>query len=289
MLGEPGDLPNLPAVLWVTAAFRSNHPPGEAHPAMPYKFALERPDYSDLAGGKVLLGRPGHPALPVRLASEVFQRCLAIRAADGLTGPVTLCDPCCGAAYHLAVLAFLHGESLRGIVASDIDPGILSLAAKNLGMCASAGLDQRTAELAELHGRFGKPSHMEALAAAGRLRKRLVDLTARHAIGIRSFQADALDKDSLSRGLEGASVDVVIGDVPYGRQSRWQGSGAENPDPLGLLLESLHANLHPGSVVAVISDKGQKTSHAGYDRLERLSIGKRLTVFWRWREAPPAG
>ena len=50
---------------------------------MQYKFAKEQPDYSDLASGRVFYSLPGHPAFPVRLASEVFQRCLAHREDAG--------------------------------------------------------------------------------------------------------------------------------------------------------------------------------------------------------------
>lgn len=263
--------------------------PCGAYSGMPYKFALERIDYSDLASGKVFLSASGHPAFPVRLASEIFQRCRAIRAADGLTGRLTLFDPCCGAAYHLAVLAFLHGQSLREIVASDIDPLVLPLAERNLAMLSTAGFDRRMIELAEMRNRFGKSSHAEALAAAGRLRKKLVEMTARHEIKTRSFRADALKRDSLSVGLKGVPVDVVITDVPYGRHSRWQDSSTGDRDPIGLLLEALRPSLHSGSVAAILSDKRQKASHEEYQRIERLSIGKRQAVFWRLKKAPQAG
>src|SRR5438128_795255 len=40
---------------------------------MPFKFAVERENYADYASGKVFYNLPGHPAFPVRLASEIFQ------------------------------------------------------------------------------------------------------------------------------------------------------------------------------------------------------------------------
>ena len=43
---------------------------------MEYKFASERTNYTDLASGNVFYSLPGHPAFPVRLASEIYQRCL---------------------------------------------------------------------------------------------------------------------------------------------------------------------------------------------------------------------
>src|SRR5258707_9906392 len=133
---------------------------------MPYKFALGRPDYSDLAAGQVLYSQAGRPAFPVRLASEMFQRCLAFRAARGREEALSLYDPCCGAAYHLTTLAFLHRGSIREIIASDVDPLAVQLARRNLGLLALAGLDQRIGELAALHHRFGKESHRAALDSA---------------------------------------------------------------------------------------------------------------------------
>ena len=70
---------------------------------MQYQFATERPDYSDLASGRVLYSMPGHPAFPIRLGSEILQRCLALRRAAGYSSPVVLYDPCCGTGYLVTV------------------------------------------------------------------------------------------------------------------------------------------------------------------------------------------
>jgi len=63
---------------------------------MHYQFAKERPDYSDLASGRVFYSLPGHPAFPIRLADEILQRCLARREASHVTGPCILYDPVVG-------------------------------------------------------------------------------------------------------------------------------------------------------------------------------------------------
>src|SRR5690349_20947717 len=108
--------------------------------AMPYRYAQERPDYTDLASGRVFYSAAGRPAFPIRLASEALQRALALRATRGLAGPVTLYDPCGGSAYHLTVLGFLHRPALQAVLASDVDPAAVALAERNLGLLSVAGL-----------------------------------------------------------------------------------------------------------------------------------------------------
>src|SRR4026209_1860119 len=100
---------------------------------MQYKYAKDQLDYSDFTSGRVFYSLPGYPAFPVRLASEIFQRCIAIRKTtyNDLT-PCTLYDPCCGAAYHLCILACLHGEHIREIICSDVDEKAVALAKRNL-------------------------------------------------------------------------------------------------------------------------------------------------------------
>src|SRR5690349_6954969 len=103
---------------------------------MAYRFALDHEDYSDFAAGRVFYGLPGHPAFPVRLASEIFQRCRAISAAQ----LPSIYDPCCGGAYLLSTLAYLHGKDIRRIVASDVDQSILQTADANLALLTIDGL-----------------------------------------------------------------------------------------------------------------------------------------------------
>ena len=111
---------------------------------MQYKYATEPQDYSDLASGRVFYSLPGHPAFPVRLASEIFQRCIASRETIYKdSSPCTLYDPCCGAAYHLSVLGYLHGKHIQEIIASDINEKAVALAGRNLGLLSVAGMDKR--------------------------------------------------------------------------------------------------------------------------------------------------
>jgi len=111
---------------------------------MEYKYAKEQPDYSDFASGRVFFSLPGHPAFPIRLASEIFQRCVAHRKAIyNNSTPGVLYDPSCGAAYHLSVLAYLHGTQIREVIASDVDEKAVALAGRNLGLLNVDGLDRR--------------------------------------------------------------------------------------------------------------------------------------------------
>lgn len=246
---------------------------------MPYLFATARHSDADYAAGRVFYSLPGHPAFPVRLASEMFQRCLALREAEGLTAPCVLYDPCCGGAYHLATLAYLHGERIASIAASDIDADALALAQRNLELLTLPGLERRIAGLEALWTAYGKTSHAEALASAGRLRERLVALTEHHCVAVTLFQADALDETDISGVLDEGSVDIVLTDVPYNRLSAWQGDPAF--DPLGQMLEALRPVLAPGAVVAIASDKGQTPVHAAYRRADRFQIGRRRIVLLR--------
>src|SRR4029077_18014228 len=114
---------------------------------MHYQFAIEQPNYSDLASGRVFYSRPGYPPFPIRLASEIFQRCMAIRTAEHLSTPCVLFDPCCGAAYHLSVLAYLHREYIREVIGSDVEEVAIALAKRNLDLLSLSGLDRRIGEI----------------------------------------------------------------------------------------------------------------------------------------------
>ncbi len=254
---------------------------------MPYQFATERQDYSDLSSGRVLYSLPGHPAFPIRLTSEIFQRCLAARRARGLKAPPVIYDPCCGSAYHLVTLAYLHWDAIGRIIASDIDPEALCVAQRNLGLLTLAGLDQRIQELAEMQAAYGKASHTAAIDSARRLKKLHAFQFTEHALDYRLFLADATCSATLLAELGDAAVDVVISDVPYGRHSTWQlgdpptspeASSAPPRPPLWRMLDALQTVLRPTAIVAIASDKGQRVAHPGYQRVARFQIGKRQVV-----------
>ena len=247
---------------------------------MQYKYVTEQPDYSDFSSGRVFYSLPGHPAFPVRLASEIFQRCLASREAIYQdSSPCSLYDPCCGAAYHLSVLDFLHGEHIREVIASDIDEKAVALAKRNLGLLSVAGLDGRISEISMLYEQYNKDSHKEALASAQVLKTRLSAISGSHPLQMSVFQASATDSRAISENIKAGSVDIVFTDVPYGQHSHWHSPEAgETTNPIWAMLSALRGILSPSGIVAIASDKQQKVAHEGYQRIEHFQLGKRRVV-----------
>ena len=156
---------------------------------MQYKFAEERLNYSDLASGHVFYGLPGHPAFPIRLASEIFQRCLAFRGKK--YSPCVVYDPCCGAAYHLSVIAYLHWNSIHQLICSDIDEKAVQLAERNLGLLTPDGMKRRGREISTMIHLYGKESHKNALESLHRLQEQVACLTAVHPMQAKVFRANA--------------------------------------------------------------------------------------------------
>lgn len=244
---------------------------------MEYQYAKERLDYSDLSSGRVFHSLPGHPAFPVRLASEIFQRCMAHREA--IYNDSTRCvlyDPCCGAAYHLSVVAYLHREYIQEVISSDVDEQAVALAKRNLELVSAAGLENRIAEISDLFERYGKSSHQDALKSAQLLRSHTFVLSRQYPVRTRVFRANATNDKEIWNNISANYVDVVFTDVPYGLHSDW--SGAEGKEPIPAMLDVLRKILSGTSIVAIASDKQQKASHEKYQRIERFQVGKRRVV-----------
>ena len=250
---------------------------------MQYKYASGQQAYSDFARGRVFYSLPGHPAFPVRLASEIFQRCVTQRKAIyNISSPCTIYDPCCGAAYHLSVLGYLHREDIQKVIASDIDERAVALAERNLGLLQTDGLDKRIRELSEMFDQYGKASHQEALHSASILKEKLSTLKEKHSIATQVFQANVMDSQEISRQTPPRSVDIVFTDVPYGLHSQWRDVNLqEASNPLTSMLGSLLRILSPSSIVAIASDKQQKANHERFQRLEQFQLGKRRVVILR--------
>jgi 23S rRNA (guanine2535-N1)-methyltransferase len=244
---------------------------------MQYQYVKEQQDYSDLASGRVFHSLPGHPAFPIRLASEIFQRCVARREAIyNDSSRCVLYDPCCGAAYHISVLAYLHREYIQEVIGSDIEEKAAALAKRNLALVSVSGLDNRKAEISEMVERYGKTSHIEALKSVQTLRSTLSTLAQKYPVRTRVFRADTTKRNEILNNIGAKSVDIVFTDIPYGQHSYW--SSSEGKDPLQAMLDVLMDVLSSTNIVAITSDKRQKVSHDHYQRIEQFQIGKRRVV-----------
>jgi hypothetical protein len=235
-----------------------------------YRFAANEPR-EHFASGRVLYNAKGAAPFPVRLADEIAQRCFAILEERGHPGPYAVYDPCCGSGYLLTVIGLLHGPRIRAVLASDIDEAMLVTARRNLSLLTAEGMRARTEQLRELHARFGKPSHREALESATVLE----ECRARGSIEtIVVFPADitAGTPNALRNG-EACPVNIVTADLPYGNLTGWRSGSA---DPAARMLDSLLPVLQPGvSVVALVADKSLKLRHERFRRLALLKAGKR--------------
>jgi 23S rRNA (guanine2535-N1)-methyltransferase len=242
-----------------------------------YRFAVQRENYEDLSSGRVLYGQPGSTAFPVRIASEIFQRC-AERLARLEAPPLySLYDPCCGGGYLLTVLGFLHGADLQRIVGSDINAEAVVRARRNLSLLTAAGLERRLEELRGMAEEFGKPSHREAMESGARLR---AGLTAAHErIQTDGFPFDITGREPLPERLR--PVDLVVSDLPYGRTTAWKGA-SDAAEAAQALLGKIQAVLAPVAVVALVASKDQAVSHPDYRRVEVWTIGRRrVSLFER--------
>ncbi len=238
---------------------------------MEYKFAEERSNDADLASGHVFYSLPGHPAFPVRLASEIFQRCMAFRGKGD--SPCTIYDPCCGAAYHLSVIAYLHWNMIYQVVCSDIDEKAIQLAERNLSLLSPEGMERRSLELSAMHRLYKKETYRGALESLQRLQKQVACLSSIRTMQAKVFRANATIAAEMAEKLQGMDIDLVFTDVPDGQPSRWLGT--RKSDPVESMLEALRESLQPDSLVALASGKGQAIAHKNYQRLEKLEVGKR--------------
>lgn len=242
-------------------------------PGGKYRFVPVKRNYEDYASGRVLYGAPGATAFPVRFASELFQRCATYLSSRGATSPYTLYDPCCGGGYLATVIGLLHGEGLNRIVASDISPEAFELARKNLSLLDAFGLGRRVAEINELIRNYRKPSHLEALESAARLKRQLDGRP--NKIMVECFQLDILGDMELPP--EVSRIDMVITDLPYGNLAIWKGPVGDS-NPAQRLLTNVRKALNQNSVVGLVSNKKQEIVHDGYRRVGSLRIGKRRAL-----------
>jgi 23S rRNA G2445 N2-methylase RlmL len=234
---------------------------------MSYRHESHKRDYSDLAAGKVIYHRPGAPAFPVRLASEIFQRCGAALRAQGKQPPYTIYDPLCGTGYLLTVLGFLHGDEISKVYASDADLGMLQIAKDNLSLLTAAGLERRKLQLEEHYSAYGKASHQLALESAEKLKAMLPEN-----IQISCFQADAARIEA--EEIQERAADMVIADLPYDSLTVWKGDRG-NEEMAAKTLESLRLYLDPPAVLGIVNEKKGRIQDPAYKQIKSFTLGKR--------------
>ena len=174
------------------------------------------------------------------------------------------------------MIAYLHWDSICRVICSDIDEKAVSLAERNLGLLTPGGMERRGREISAMVRLYDKDSHKGALESLTRMQDQVNRLTAIRPIQTHVFRANAIDAVSLRAGLQGAAIDLVFSDIPYGQHSQWEQT--QSSQPAWALLEALFEFLTPKSIVAIASDKLQKAAHEKYERLERFQLGKRHVV-----------
>ena len=235
---------------------------------MNYKFVKDA-NYEDFSGGKVIYHQPGFTNYPVRLACEIFMRCLAkINKAK-----VNIYDPCCGGGYILTVLGFLYGDRIGCIYGSDISTGAVTLTEKNLQLLSLTGLLRRKEELDTLYRNYRKDSHKQAVRST----QRLMEMLHSNEICYRVFKRDVLAEKVICP-ITNMDIDIVITDVPYGNLIEWS---ASDPFVIDTMLDNIKHDLNSGAVIAVSSDKRQKISNPAYVRFEKFVAGKRKVEILR--------
>lgn len=231
---------------------------------MQYKYCKNE-NFEDFSSGRVMIHKSGFSNFPVRLAQEIYCRCLSyLKSKD----EICIYDPCCGGGYLLTSIGFLNSASIKTIICSDFDSEALRITKQNLELLTINGLNARLNHLQNLYEQFNKTSHLQAIDSANLLLELLKKYE--NLPDTQIFHADILSEGVLmSRAFK---ADIVFTDVPYGNLVSWQGD--ETPD-ISVLLDNLVCVLKSESVVAVCSDKHKYVPYGKYTRLERHQIGKR--------------
>ncbi len=234
-----------------------------------YKFVEAKENYKDYSSGRVIYGVPNATNFPVRLASDIFQRCTECLIKKGKSPPYIVYDPLCGAAYTLTVLGFLHREEIKKIFASDSNKEMLDFANKNLSLLNNKGMNKRINELEELFVNYKKISHKEALESAQRLKSKIKNLD------VEIFQFNIITEEILPKQV--SDLNIVIADVPYGKLVNWDGL-KEGSNPVEIFLNKIKNRLNSNAIVALILNKKQEVSFKEYKLIKKFKIGKRKVI-----------
>ena len=213
----------------------------------------------DLASGLVIRSAPGHPGFPIRLAAEIF-----LRAHHDLGGGrLTVWDPCCGVGGLLCTVGFLHPDKIAHIVASDIDPDAVGIAQRNLSLLTPEG---RSVREAELRARPQRPHTLAALAALGRLQPALAPGQ------LQTLRADAAAPPAPPVG----QVDLVLADLPYGKQVGFQGL----QPPFAAVAGGVRPHVRSGGLLVLVCPRKTGSLPEGFERIRKLKAPLNRAVWF---------
>lgn len=240
---------------------------------MEYKYCTDD-SFEDFACGRVIYHKTNTPSFPVRLANEIFRRCLVYVGKDS---DITLFDPCCGGGYMITVLGLLNSNIIGSIIGSDINEDTTSLAKSNLSLLTREGLLERRQQITRMIQQYNKKSHIDALEST----EKFIEIVEQRSFlpEIQCFVADALHHKSLCKF--DFKADVIMADIPYGNLVSWSDASG---NAVNLLLDTICHVLHIHSVVAISYDRSQKIRNEKYERLERFKAGKRIIEILKLKE-----
>ncbi|WP_342556171.1 hypothetical protein [Paenibacillus sp. FSL R7-0652] len=234
---------------------------------MKYLFETCSLNYEDFASGRVLYNAQGTTSFPVRLSSEIVQRCFSILDTKGIKGPYSIYDPCCGGAYMLTVIGLMHSHVINKIHASDINPEVLRTAERNLSLLTAGGLARRKEELTRLTALYQKKSHEEALASLEKFNKQSA-CSALKEIVIAQGDITTAEKRHIHDPFN-----IVMTDLPYGDKVNWI---TNSSNPVSDFFDQISKWMDTEkSIAAIIANKDQKLKHEKFKRLQYFKVGKR--------------
>jgi hypothetical protein len=210
----------------------------------------------------------------------MFEQCLAFQPLESASRRLDVFDPCCGVGLLITTLGLLYRDRIGFLAASDASAPAIELAAHNLALLDSSGLEERIGDLLALYEAHRKPSHAAALESARALRAG----AGSDAVATTCFLADATDAAALRAHLGDRRPDIVVTDLPYGRQSAWLGLVPDDASPSAPIRSILDALLQVTAghcVLALATERRQHVLHPGYERLRQLKIGGRRITWLR--------
>ncbi|HHU78341.1 MAG TPA: hypothetical protein GXZ29_05605 [Clostridiales bacterium] len=231
---------------------------------MEYKYG-KNDNYEDFSAGRVLYSIKGMTNFPVRLAQEIYGRCLQHSRKKN---NICLYDCCCGGGYLLTVLGFLNQDTIVKIIGSDINIEMLKIAEKNLSLLSKEGMKRRMHEIGQMIASYQKQSHVEAMNSAITIKELI-----RTNIDFKVFQSDALKTINID-----IKPDIIISDVPYGNIVNWKGN---EESVIGKLLDTLYEICSSDTVIGLCMNKKQRARNENFVLLERQQVGKRKFEIFR--------